>query len=193
MRKGSWLFRFEIKANNESGKAMGLGAPKDASNHTFAAETATNWGWQKFATRDSLFKHPIIEQTDCFTIICTITSQAQPPAGHWLGLGIPQRPAANDRPTAVGWTGSEGASGGVGGGTYAGGGPKRVIPRDLVSAVGEMLDDPRELLALHVAHGSVLRHRVCDSCSSRHKVRWQTRASAQDLRHQEAAEPVRLL
>lgn len=142
VRKGLWWFRFEVRVNNDGGKAIGLGAPKDASNHTFAAETATNWGWQKFATRDSLFKHPLIEQNDYFTIICTITSQPQPPAGHWLGLGIPQR--ASDKPTVMGWTGSEGASGGVGGGTYAAGGPKKVIPRDLVTAVGDMLDDPRE-------------------------------------------------
>ncbi|GMK56447.1 hypothetical protein CspeluHIS016_0302870 [Cutaneotrichosporon spelunceum] len=145
VRKGLWWFRFEVRAANDSGKPVVLGAAKDASNHTFAAETATNWGWQKFATRDSLFKHPLVEQNDYFTIICTITSQPQPPAGHWLGLGIPQRP---DQPTAVsgwtgtGWTGSGGASGGVGGGTYAAGGPKRVVPRDLISSVGEMLDDP---------------------------------------------------
>lgn len=148
VRKGLWWFRFEVRANNDAGKAIPLGSPKDASNHTFAAETATNWGWQKFSTRDSLFKHPLVEQNDYFTIVCTITSQPQPPAGHWLGLGIPQRPLTftGDRPTAVGgWTGGEGASGGVAGGTHAAGGPMRVIPRELVSAVGEMLDDPRAL------------------------------------------------
>ncbi|CAK9783435.1 hypothetical protein CC85DRAFT_282171 [Cutaneotrichosporon oleaginosum] len=140
VRKGLWWFRFEVRAMNDANKSIVLGAPKDASNHTFAAETATNWGWQKFATRDLLFKHQAAEQNDFFTIICTITSQPQPPAGHWLGLGIPQRPV--DRPTAVGWTGSAGASSGVGGGTYAAGGPKRVVPRDLISCVGDMLDDP---------------------------------------------------
>jgi hypothetical protein len=144
VRKGLWWFRFEVRAANENNKPIVLGSPKDASNHTFAAETATNWGWQKFATRDQLFKHPLVEQNDYFTIICTITSQPQPPAGHWLGLGIPQRPS--DRPTAVGgWTGSDGASGGVGGGTYAMGGPKQVVPRELISSIGEMLDDPCEL------------------------------------------------
>ncbi|BEI90280.1 uncharacterized protein CcaverHIS019_0303500 [Cutaneotrichosporon cavernicola] len=140
VRKGLWWFRFEVRAVNESGKPAVLGAAKDASNHTFAAETATNWGWQKFATRDSLFKHPLVEMNDYFTIICTITSQPQPPAGHWLGLGIrDERPTAWSRDA---WTGSGGASGGVGGGTYAAGGPMRVVPRDLISSVGEMLDDP---------------------------------------------------
>jgi len=40
------------------------------------------------------------------------------------------------------WTGGEGASGGVAGGTTAAGGPKKVVPRDLISSVGALLDDP---------------------------------------------------
>lgn len=44
------------------------------------------------------------------------------------------------------WTGGEGASGGVAGGTTAAGGSMKVVPRELVSGVGAMLDDPREYL-----------------------------------------------
>jgi hypothetical protein len=44
------------------------------------------------------------------------------------------------------WAGGEGASGGVAGGTTAAGGPKKVVPRDLVSSVGALLDDPRKCM-----------------------------------------------
>lgn len=43
-----------------------------------------------------------------------------------------------------GWSGGNGASGGVAGGVTAGGGVKRVVPRDMVHAVGQLLDDPSE-------------------------------------------------
>jgi hypothetical protein len=42
------------------------------------------------------------------------------------------------------WAGGEGASGGVAGGATAAGGVKKVVPRDLISSVGALLDDPRE-------------------------------------------------
>lgn len=142
-------------------------ATKDASDHTFAVKTA-NWGWQQFAKRDVLFKHPLPLATDSFVITCTIQAQPQPPAGYWLGMGIP--PSADVRasetqtlPSAMrtengpttrhvgsggglsAWSGGQGASGGVAGGTTAGAGVKRVVPRELVTGVGSMLDDERML------------------------------------------------
>lgn len=157
-RKGLWWFRFEIKTtipDERNGKPVVL-ATKDASDHTFAVKTA-NWGWQQFARRDTLFLHPLAASGDSFIIICTIQAQPQPPAGYWLGMGLPPSqytPAntvAGSRSLAVGsggglsaWSGGEGASGGVAGGTTAGGGTKRVVPRELVSGVGTLLDDPRE-------------------------------------------------
>lgn len=44
------------------------------------------------------------------------------------------------------WSGGEGASGGVAGGSTAGAGVKKVVPRDLVMSLGSLLDDPRELI-----------------------------------------------
>lgn len=90
---------------------------------------------------------------DCFIIVCTVQAQPQPPAGYWLNMGLPANgwvPAnttVNGKVVGSGgglsaWTGSEGASGGVAGGTTAGGGIKKVVPRDLISGVGALLDDP---------------------------------------------------
>lgn len=143
IRKGLWWFRFEVKVPEErSGKFTGL-ASKDASDHTFAVKTA-NWGWQQFAKRDQLFLHPSVVAADTFTIVCTISAQPQPPAGYWLGMGnlAGMRASALGAPPNGAWYGGDGASGGVAGGTMAAGGPKRVVPKDLVSAVGDMLDDP---------------------------------------------------
>jgi len=154
-RTGVWFFRFEIKSlvpDERSNKIITL-ATKDAADHTFAVKTA-NWGWQQFAKRDGLFLHPTVQMADGFLILCTIQAQPQPPAGYWLGMGIPPsipQPAmmnVGGRNVGSGgglsaWSGGSGASGGVAGGVAAGGGIKRVVPKDLVSAVGSMLDDPR--------------------------------------------------
>lgn len=130
-------------------------ASKDASDHTFAVKTA-NWGWQQFAKRDQLFQDPHVLQADSFVISCTIQAQPQPPAGYWLGMGLPPSVPFVSANAVVGsrqvgsggglsaWAGGEGASGGVAGGTTAAGGVKKVVPRDLVSSVGALLDDPRE-------------------------------------------------
>lgn len=145
MRQGRWWFKFEIKGHEErASKSITLAQPKEASNHQFAAESATNWGWQKFATRETLFLHPSAIAQDSFIIICQIQALPKPPAGHWLGIGLPQRPGALSVSSNQSWTGGESSNGGVAGGTMAAGGPKRVVPRDLVASVGEMLDDPRE-------------------------------------------------
>ena len=155
-RTGVWFFRFEIKSlvpDERSNKIITL-ATKDAADHTFAVKTA-NWGWQQFAKRDGLFLHPTVQMADGFLILCTIQAQPQPPAGYWLGMGIPPsvpQPAmmnVGGRHVGSGgglsaWSGGSGASGGVAGGVAAAGGIKRVVPRDLVSAVGSMLDDPCE-------------------------------------------------
>jgi hypothetical protein len=129
-------------------------ATKDASDHTFAVKTA-NWGWQQFSKRDTLFLHPTVLAADGFTIHCTIQAQAQPPAGYWLGMGLPPSVPFVSANTVVGtktvgsggglsaWAGGEGASGGVAGGTSAAGGVRRVVPKDLIFSVGGLLDDPR--------------------------------------------------
>lgn len=145
MRKGLWWFRFEVKVHEERTGKLAAIASKDASDHTFAVKTA-NWGWQQFGKRDQLFLHPAVVASDSFVIVCTISAQPQPPAGYWLGLGQPGRPGTvSGSPNSLAWSGGDGASGGVAGGTLAAGGPKRIVPRDLVSAVGDMLDDPSEL------------------------------------------------
>lgn len=156
-RKGLWWFRFEIKStlpDERTGKIVTL-ATKDASDHTFAVKTA-NWGWQQFSKRDQLFLNSSALASDSFVIICTIQAQPQPPAGYWLGMGLPPNSnwlgattSVGNRPVGSGgglsaWSGGEGASGGVAGGTTAAGGVKRVVPRELVSAVGSLLDDERE-------------------------------------------------
>lgn len=158
-RKGLWWFRFEIRSTQTDERTLKpvTLATKDASDHTFAVKTA-NWGWQQFAKRDQLFLNPHVLAADSFLIVCTIQAQPQPPAGHWLGLGLPPRDPTT-QPQAVtavqgrdvgsggglsAWAGGEGAAGGVAGGTSAGGGPKRVVPAELVSAIGDMLDDPRK-------------------------------------------------
>jgi hypothetical protein len=130
-------------------------ASKDASDHTFAIKTA-NWGWQQFAKREQLFSDPLVLQADSFVISCTIQAQPQPPAGYWLGMGLPPSVPFVSANAVVGskvvgsggglsaWAGGEGASGGVAGGTTAAGGVKKVVPRDLISSVGALLDDPCE-------------------------------------------------
>lgn len=154
-RKGLWWFRFEIKSlvpDERTNKLVTL-ATKDAADHTFAVKTA-NWGWQQFAKRDGLFLHPVVQAADGLVIICTIQAQPQPPAGYWLGMGIPPTMPVSATTTisnkTVGsggglsaWAGGSGASGGVAGGVAAGGGVKRVVPRNLVSSIGSLLDDPR--------------------------------------------------
>jgi hypothetical protein len=141
IRKGLWWFRFEVKVHEERTGKVHVLVSKEASDHTFAAKTG-NWGWQQFAKRDQLFTQPAVVASDSFTIVCTISSQPQPPAGYWLGLSAPAGvPLGSPPPLA--WTGGDGASGGIAGGTMAAGGPKRVVPRDLVSTVGELFDDPR--------------------------------------------------
>ncbi|WVQ84040.1 hypothetical protein IAT38_006185 [Cryptococcus sp. DSM 104549] len=165
-RKGLWWFKFEIRplpppspsssphppTSSPSTRPEPI-ATKDASDHTFAVKTA-NWGWQAFAKRDLLFQHPAVLAADGFVIVCTIQAQPQPPAGFWLGVGL--QPGAGvggasvgvNSPRGVGSGGglsawaSEGGCGGVAGGTGAGGGAKRVVPREMVVAVGSMLDDP---------------------------------------------------
>lgn len=95
--------------------------------------------------------------SDSFTIVCVIQAQAQPPAGYWLGVGLQPKQesvsanllGAGGRSVGSGgglsaWSGGEGASGGVAGGTAAAGGVKKVVPRDLVDSVGALLDDPCE-------------------------------------------------
>ena len=115
-----------------------------------------NWGWQQFSKRDQLFLSPSVLASDSFVIICTIQAQPQPPAGYWLGMGLPPNSNWLGATTSVGnrtvgsggglsaWSGGDGASGGVAGGTTAAGGVKKVVPRDLVSAVGSLLDDERK-------------------------------------------------
>ena len=155
-RKGLWWFRFEIKSlvpDRNTNKIVTL-ATKDAADHAFAVKTA-NWGWQQFAKRDGLFLNSAVQAADGLVITCTIQAQPQPPAGYWLGMGLPATsPIA--AVTTVGaktvgsggglsaWAGGAGAGGGVAGGAAAGGGVKRVVPNDLVSAVGSMLGDPSE-------------------------------------------------
>jgi hypothetical protein len=154
-RKGIWWFRFEVRAlvpDNPRGRII---ASKDASDHTFAVKTA-NWGWQQFAKREVLFQDPLVQQADCFVISCTIQAQPQPPAGYWLGIGLPPSVPFVSANTVAGtkavgtggglsaWAGGSGASGGVAGGVTAAGGVKKVVPRDLVNSLGDMLDDPRE-------------------------------------------------
>ncbi|WWC87241.1 uncharacterized protein L201_002129 [Kwoniella dendrophila CBS 6074] len=133
-------------------------ASKDASDHTFAVKTA-NWGWQAFAKRDTLFQNPQVLQSDSFIIICTIQAQSQPPAGLWLGIGL--QPSSTTQNNIGGggllnhnggkigsggglsaWSTLDGSAGGVAGGTSAAGGIKRVVPKELISSVGSMLDDP---------------------------------------------------
>ena len=138
-------------------------ASKDASDHTFAIKTA-NWGWQQFAKREQLFSDPLVLQADSFVISCTIQAQPQPPAGYWLGMGLPPSVPFVSANAVVGsktvgsggglsaWAGGEGASGGVAGGTTAAGGPKKVVPRDLISSVGALLDDPRKYQRDDKAH-----------------------------------------
>ena len=48
------------------------------------------------------------------------------------------------------WAGGQGASGGVAGGTAAAGGVKSVVPKDLVSSVGALLDDQRESMLVGI-------------------------------------------
>lgn len=102
---------------------------KEASDHTFAVKTA-NWGWQQFVKRDHLFLHPNVVPHDSFTIVCTISGQPLPPLGYRLGMAPPRSGGSPSDSTVD---------------TGASGGPKRIVPRDLVSAVGDMFDDPREL------------------------------------------------
>lgn len=157
VRKGLWWFRFEIKStvpDERTGKIINL-ATKDASDHTFAVKTA-NWGWQQFAKRDQLFTHQTVREADSFLVVCTIQAQSQPPAGFWLGMGIPPSVTFVSPNTVVSgrtvgsagglsaWSGGDGASGGVAGGTAAGGGARRVVPRDLINSVGALLDDQRK-------------------------------------------------
>ncbi|WVW78723.1 hypothetical protein I302_100683 [Kwoniella bestiolae CBS 10118] len=162
VRKGLWWFKFEIRPipspgdatrptgpstnNNRNTPQTEALASKDASDHTFAVKTA-NWGWQAFAKRDALFQHPSVLQTDSCMIICTIQAQPQAPAGVWLGVGL--QPAINTgggRTVSGGglsaWSTSDGSAGGVAGGTSAAGGIRRVVPKELVSSVGSLLDDP---------------------------------------------------
>ncbi|WRT65011.1 uncharacterized protein IL334_001952 [Kwoniella shivajii] len=155
VRKGLWWFKFEIRpipfdARSTTNNRHDILASKDASDHTFAVKTA-NWGWQAFAKRDSLFQHPQVLSTDSFMIVCTIQAQPQPPAGLWLGVGLQpsQQGLINPNGGNVGsggglsaWASSDGSAGGVAGGTAAAGGVKRVVPKDLISSVGSMLDDP---------------------------------------------------
>ena len=94
---------------------------------------------------------------DGFVILCTIQAQPQPPAGYWLGMGLPPSAPFVFANNVVGgrvvgsggglsaWSGGSGACGGVGGGVAAAGGVRRVVPRELVSSLGAMLDDPGEL------------------------------------------------
>ncbi|RXK42252.1 hypothetical protein M231_00611 [Tremella mesenterica] len=153
-RRGLWWFRFEIKSTtiDERTQKLATLASKDAADHTFAVKTA-NWGWQQFAKRDQLFHHHSVLTNDEFIVICTIQAQPQPPAGWWLGMGIPSKVdfAANVTPSgkSVGsggglsaWSGGGGASGGVAGGTTAGAGLKKVVPKELIEGVGMLLDDP---------------------------------------------------
>lgn len=102
---------------------------KEASDHTFAVKTA-NWGWQQFVKRDHLFLHPSVVANDTFTIVCTISGQSLPPLGYRLGMAQP-RQSGSSSDAAVD--------------TGASGGPKRIVPRDLVSAIGDIFDDPCEL------------------------------------------------
>nr|XP_031861911.1 uncharacterized protein CI109_002741 [Kwoniella shandongensis]KAA5528983.1 hypothetical protein CI109_002741 [Kwoniella shandongensis] len=151
-RKGLWWFKFEIRPVSPDPRTPKRDpiASKDASDHTFAVKTA-NWGWQAFAKRDALFQHPAVLDSDGFMIICTIQAQAQPPAGLWLGVGLQPGQGwvqANSR-NGIGsggglsaWASSDGSAGGVAGGTSAAGGVKRVVPKDLITSVGSMLDDP---------------------------------------------------
>ena len=159
-RKGLWWFRFEIRStvpDERSNKIVTI-ATKDAADHTFAVKTA-NWGWQQFTKRDAVFHHSTIQQSDDFVIVCTLQPQPQPPAGYWLGLGLPPSvPIVTANTVAMGktvgsggglsaWAGEAGASGGVAGGSTAGGGVKRIVPGGLVSAIGALLDDQGESLS----------------------------------------------
>ncbi|WVF70048.1 hypothetical protein IAT40_004835 [Kwoniella sp. CBS 6097] len=154
-RKGLWWFKFEVRPlpfDSRSVRPEPLAA-KDASDHTFAVKTA-NWGWQAFAKRDTLFQHSQVQATDSFMIVCTIQPQPQPPAGLWLGVGLQPASAIqtgliqpNSRGVGSGgglsaWATSDGSGGGVAGGVAAGGGVRKVVPKDLIRSVGAMLDDP---------------------------------------------------
>lgn len=103
---------------------------KEASDHTFAVKTA-NWGWQQFVKRDHLFLHPSVVANDTFTIVCTISGQSLPPLGYRLGMAPQRQSGSTSSDSAVDMAAS--------------GGPKCIVPRGLVSAVGDMFDDPREL------------------------------------------------
>lgn len=147
-RKGLWWFKFEIRpAPTAANPKPDPIASKDASDHTFAVKTA-NWGWQAFAKRDLVFLHPSVMTTDSFVIVCTIQAQPQPPAGFWLGVGLQpgQGVGVNTRGIGSGgglsaWS-TEHGYGGVAGGTTAGGGARKVVPKDLITSVGSLLDDP---------------------------------------------------
>lgn len=147
-RKGLWWFKFEIRpAPTAANPKPDPIASKDASDHTFAVKTA-NWGWQAFAKRDLVFLHPSVMATDSFVIVCTIQAQPQPPAGFWLGVGLQpgQGVGVNTRGIGSGgglsaWS-TEHGYGGVAGGTTAGGGARKVVPKDLITSVGSLLDDP---------------------------------------------------
>lgn len=129
-RKGLWLFRFDVKVMDERTNKMQTLCYKEASDHTFAVKTA-NWGWQQFVKRDHLFLHPSVVANDTFTIVCTISGQSLPPLGYRLGMAPPRQSGSTSSEAAID--------------TGASGGPKRIVPRDLVSAVGDMFDDPCEL------------------------------------------------
>lgn len=156
--------------DERTGKILTL-ASKDAENHTFAVKTA-NWGWQQFAKRDALFFHPTVLDTDGILVVCTIKAQAQPPAGYWLGIGLPSQTDVSAVTYVQGkyvgsggglsaWSGGYGAGGGVAGGVAAGGGQRRVVPKDIMLAVGQMLDDPCECEWQSDADISVLGCGIC--------------------------------
>ncbi|ODO03145.1 hypothetical protein I350_05990 [Cryptococcus amylolentus CBS 6273] len=143
-RKGLWWFKFEIRSGHPKPETI---VTKEASDHTFAVKIA-NWGWVSYLKRDALFLHPQVLASDTFQILCTIRAQPQPPAGFWLGVGLqPSSPVkADGRGGGSGgglsqWASQSGCAG-VAGGTTAGGGSRRVVPKELVMGLGSMLDDP---------------------------------------------------
>lgn len=102
-----------------------------------------------FARRDTLYYSApaMIRTTDAFLIVCTVASAPTPPAGAWLGLPAPTIPYSGVGPTSAfstsgtGWTGSEGNWRGVGGGATLSAGERRIVPKALVNAFGELFDD----------------------------------------------------
>lgn len=100
-----------------------------------------------FARRDTLFYGaPTVRANDSFTVTCTVSSGACPPAGTWLNLygNLPSTastPANAFASSGAGWKGSEGGWKGLDGGNGAMAGARKLVPKSVVNSFGSLFDD----------------------------------------------------